>query len=184
MAETLKQGEMEMNKLIKKIACAVMAFTLIAGVFTGCKANGDSSTSRSASRAATTAALPAFTSVKDESGNLPEKGTVGNMTYGIMGKDEFGCYNKDRGYYVDMLDQPNSPYFIVITEGTKTTSGADIRISDFGMQDSKLVIVVEEYKASGEKYTGLECPCAVLELDQMPAELLIVSTTGEEFNAI
>ena len=106
------------------------------------------------------------------------------MTYGIMGKDEFGCYNKDRGYYVDMLDQPNSPYFIVITEGTKTTSGADIRISDFGMQDSKLVIVVEEYKASGEKYTGLECPCAVLELDQMPAELLIVSTTGEEFNAI
>ena len=52
------------------------------------------------------------------------------------------------------------------------------------MQGSTLVIVVEETKASGEKYTGLECPCAVLEVDHMPAELLIVSATGEQFNPI
>ena len=166
-----------MNRLIRKIACAVMAFTLIAGVFTGCKSNVSFP-------GALTADLPEYTSVKDPSGSLPEKGTVGDMEYRILGKDQFGCYNKDRGYYVDMLDQPNSPYFIVISAGTKTASGADIRFYDFGMQDSTLVIVVEEYKNSGVEYTGLECPCAVLELDHMPADLLIVSTTGEQFNEI
>lgn len=163
-----------MNKLIKKIACAVMAFTLITAAFTGCKAN----------TAETTAALPDFTSVKTSSGELPESGTVGNMTYKIMGKDQYGCYNKERGYYIDMLEQLDSPYFIVITTGTQTTEGADVKIVDLGMQDSTLVIVVEETKASGDKYTGLDCACAVLEVDRMPGDLLIVSTTGETFEKI
>ena len=164
-----------MNKLIGKIACTVMAVTLLAGVFAGCGAK---------KAALATAALPSYTSVKDESGNLSEKGTVGDMEYQIVKKEQFGCYNKDRGYYIDQLEQLDSPYFIVITSGTQTTTGADIKISDFGMQGSTLVIVVEETKASGEKYTGLDCPCAVLEVNHMPAELLIVSTTGEQFNHI
>ena len=163
-----------MNKLIRKIACAVMAVTLIAGVFTGCKAN----------KAASTTALPSYTSVKDPSGDLPEKGTVGDMKYTIMKKEQFGCYNKDRGYYIDQLEQLDSPYYIVISGGTQTRTGADITISDFGMQGSTLVIVVEETKASGEKFTGLECPCAELEVDHMPEDLLIVSTTGEQFGHI
>ncbi len=163
-----------MNNMIRKIACAVMALTLIAGVFTGCKTN----------KTVSTTALPSYTSVKEQSGDLPEKGTVGDMEYTIMKKEQFGCYNKDRGYYIDQLEQLDSPYFIVISGGTQTRTGADIKISDFGMQGSTLVIVVEETKASGEKFTGLECPCAALEVDHMPEELLIVSTTGEQFGHI
>ena len=163
---------MKMNRFIKKIACAVIAFTLIAGMFTGCKAN------------AASAVLPEYTSVKDASGSLPEKGTVGGKEYRLLRKDQFGCYNKSRGYYIDMLEQLNSPYYIVITTGTQTRPGADIKITDLGMQGSKLVIVVEETKASGEKYEGLECPCAVLELNKEPGELLIVSTTGKQFDRI
>ena len=52
------------------------------------------------------------------------------------------------------------------------------------MQGSKLVIVVEETKAKGDKYTGLDCPCAVLETDHAPSEVLIVSTKGEQFKKI
>ena len=52
------------------------------------------------------------------------------------------------------------------------------------MKDSTLVIVVEEYMDSKAEYKDLNCPCAVLEVTQMPADLLIVSTTGEQFNAI
>ncbi len=167
-----------MNKLIKKIACAVMAFTLIAGVFTGCKANSASTTT-----AATTAALPSFISVKDTSGNIPETGTVGDMEYRMFTKDQMGCYNKDRGYYIDMLEQLDSPYYIIISAGLKTNK-TDIKIVDFGMQDSTLVIVVEEYKITEEKYEGLECPCAALEVNHMPADLMIVSTTGEQFNEL
>ena len=175
MAETFKKGDMKMNKWIKKIACAVMAFTLIAGVFTGCKAN---------KTAKTKVELPSFTSVKDPSGELPEKGTVGDMKYTILKKEQFGCYNKDRGYYIDQLEQLDTPYYIVISGGTQTRTGGEIKISDFGMQGSTLVIVVEETKASGEKYKGLDCPCATLEVDHMPADLLIVSTTGEQFDHI
>ena len=87
-----------MNKLVKKIACAVMAFTLIAGVFTGCKTNKS---------AKTTIAMPNYTSVKDPSGNLPEKGTVGDMEYRILKKGELGSYNTSRGYYFDMIDDGN-----------------------------------------------------------------------------
>ena len=162
-----------MNRLIRRIACAVMAFTLLAGVFTGCKANKTSKVD-----------LPQFTSVKDAEGNLPEKGKINDMEYSILSKDQFGCYNKDRGYYIDMLEQLDSPYFIIISAGKEAPSGTDIRIADFGMKDSTLVIVVEEYMDSKAEYKDLNCPCAVLEVTQMPADLLIVSTTGEQFNAI
>ena len=162
-----------MNRLIRRIACAVMAFTLMAGVFTGCKANKTSRVD-----------LPQFTSVKDAEGNLPEKGKINDMEYSILSKDQFGCYNKDRGYYIDMLEQLDSPYFIIISAGKEAPSGTDIRIADFGMKDSTLVIVVEEYMDSKAEYKDLNCPCAVLEVTQMPADLLIVSTTGEQFNAI
>ena len=162
-----------MNRLIRRIACAVMAFTLMAGVFTGCKANKTSKVD-----------LPQFTSVKDAEGNLPEKGKINDMEYSILSKDQFGCYNKDRGYYIDMLEQLDSPYFIIISAGKEAPSGTDIRIAYFGMKDSTLVIVVEEYMDSKAEYKDLNCPCAVLEVTQMPADLLIVSTTGEQFNAI
>lgn len=56
--------------------------------------------------------------------------------------------------------------------------------SSFVAFTSKLVIVVEETKASGENYEGLECPCAVLELNKEPGDLLIVSTTGKQFDRI
>ena len=164
-----------MNKLIKKIACAVMAFTLVAGVLTGCKAENSKNAK---------ADIPSFTSVKNESGELPAKGTVGGIEYTMLSKDQMGCYNKDRGYYIDQLEQLDSPFFIVISAGTHTASGADIKISDFGMNGSTLVIVVEEYKDSGAEYEGLNCPCAALEVNQIPADLLIISTAGEKFEEL
>ena len=173
-----RKGELKMNKLIKKIACAVMAFTLIAGVFTGCKKTNNA--------AKPTVAMPSFTSVKDQSGNLPVKGTVGIMEYTILTDEQMGCYNKDRGYYFDQLEQLDSPLFVVISAGTQTQEGGDLTIVDLGMQGSTLVIVVEETKASGDKFTGLECPCAALSLVGATAniDVQIVSTEGEEFEHI
>ena len=147
-----------------------MAITLIAGIFTGCKA--------------ATAAMPDYTSVTEQPGGLPEKGKVGDMEYRVLGKGQMGSYNKPRGYYFDQLEQLNSPIFIIISAGTQTRTGGELKITDLGMQGSKLVIVVEETEADGEEYDGLDCPCAVLELNDGPEELLIVSTTGEEFGCI
>lgn len=167
------------NKLIKKIACAVMAFTLIAGVFTGCKTN-------KTKKPAQTVAMPSFTSVKDQSGELAVQGTVGDMEYTLLTDEQMGCYNKERGYYFDQLEQLDSPLFIVISAGTQTRTGGDLTITDFGMQGSTLVIIVEETKATGDKFKGLECPSAALELKGAPADIQvqIVSTEGEEFEQI
>ena len=175
-----RKGELKMNKMIKKIACAVMAFTLIAGVFTGCKKTNNAAKPASAKP---TVAMPAFTSVKDQSGNLPVKGTVGIMEYTILTDEQMGCYNKDRGYYFDQLEQLDSPLFVVISAGTQTQEGGDLTIVDLGMQGSTLVIVVEETKATGDKFTGLECPCAALSLVGATSsiDVQIVSTEGEEF---
>jgi hypothetical protein len=176
------KGELKMNKLIKKIACAVMAFTLIAGVFTGCKTNKANKNAKPAQ----TVAMPSFTSVKDPSGELAVQGTVGDMEYTLLTDEQMGCYNKDRGYYFDQLEQLDSPLFVVISAGTQTQEGGDLTIVDLGMQGSTLVIIVEETKASGDKFTGLECPCAALELKGAPADIQvqIVSTEGEEFEHI
>ena len=163
-----------MNKLIKNIACTVMAFTLITGVFTGCKKN----------EAVTTVELPEYTSVKDPSGELPEKGTVGDMEYEILSKEEFGCYNKERGYYQDQLEQLDTPYFIVISAGIHLREDAEINIVDLGMQGSTLVIVVEDYEGSGAKNKELDCPCAVLEVNSIPEDILIVTTTGEQLDKL
>jgi hypothetical protein len=170
MAETIEKEIQKMKRWIKKAACAVMAITLIAGIFTGCKA--------------ATAAMPDYTSVTEQPGGLPEKGKVGDMEYRVLGKGQMGSYNKPRGYYFDQLEQLNSPIFIIISAGTQTRTGGELKIKDLGMQGSKLVIVVEETKAAGDKYTGLDCPTAALEVDHEPSEVLIVSTKGEQFNKI
>jgi hypothetical protein len=179
-----RKGELKMNKLIKKIACAVMAFTLIAGVFTGCKTNNASGAKPASAKP--TVAMPSFTSVKDPSGELAVQGTVGDMEYTLLTDEQMGCYNKDRGYYFDQLEQLDSPLFVVISAGTQTQEGGDLTIVDLGMQGSTLVIIVEETKATGDKFKGLECPSAALELKGAPADIQvqIVSTEGEEFEHI
>jgi len=169
-----------MNTMIKKIACAGIALMFVLGAFTGCK-SGNSNT-----KAKQTVALPSFTSVKDPDGSLAKKGTVGNIKYEILGKENYGTQEKKRGYYVDQLEQMDSPYFIVVTAGSDVDEGTDIKIVDLGMQGSKLVIVVEESFNPDEAVKRPKTPCCVLEVDHdhMPGEILIVSTSGEEFKSI
>ena len=111
---------------------------------------------------------------------------MGDIKYKILGKENYGTQEKKRGYYVDQLEQLDSPYFIVVTAGSDAAEGSDIQIVDLGMQGSKLVIVVEESFNSKDAVKRPKTPCAVLEIDHdhMPADILIVSTSGEEFKSI
>ena len=167
-----------MNKLITKIACAGIALVFVLGAFTGCKSGKTGS--------GKTVALPSFTSVKDPDGSLAQKGKAGDMEYTILDKNSYGTHEKKRGYYIDQLEQLDSPYFIVVTAGSKAEDGDEINIVDLGMQDSKLVIVVEEKVNTGDKTADSGTPCCVLETDHdhLPEEILIVSTSGEEFKSI
>ena len=168
-----------MNKLITKIACAGLALMFVIGAFTGCK--------KDKTRSEKKVELPSYTSVKDPDGNLPQEGTVGDIKYTILGKENYGTQEKKRGYYVDQLEQLDSPYFIVVTAGSDAAEGSDIQIVDLGMQGSTLVIIVDETVNPGEKNTSTgDTPCCVLEIghDNVPEDIQIVSTSGEEFKLI
>ena len=173
-----------MNKLIKKIATAALALTLIGGVFTGCGTAATTNNTTSAP-AATQYTLSANVSLSAQNnGTLPETGKIGDIEYTLLSSDNFGYKTKEKGYFVDMLEQLDSPYFIVITSGPETREGASIKIVDIGEENGTLKIVVEETAATGEKFDDVYSPFCVLELDRMPGTLDIRNTNGEVFNSI
>ena len=161
-----------MNSLIRKILCVVMSLTLITGIFAGCSRND------------TQWYIANDISLKTQYGSLPDQGTVGDIEYRILPKESFGCNRKDRGYYIDQLEQLDTPYFIVITSGSKTTEGAEISIVDLGMDGDTLQILVVEKDGSNGAFTSPYSPCCALEVNKVPAEVVIHGNDGKVFNHI
>lgn len=54
------------------------------------------------------------------------------------GKKNSGYFQKSEtaGYYIDTLDQPNAPYFVVITSGKKRTSGYGIEVTGIDLDEA------------------------------------------------
>ena len=149
-----------------------MALTLIAGVFTGCS-KGD-----------TTFVLNNSISWKAQNGSLPETGTVGDIEYTIHQVEPYNAHMDKCGYYIDMLEQLDSPYFIVITSGSKTKAGAEISIVDLGMDGTTLQILVKEKDASNGDFVSPYSPCCVLEVNEAPSDIQIHNINGKVFNPI
>lgn len=177
-----------MHKGLRTALCATLAFAVIAGI-AGCTLTPSQPANTNGTTQATTAATYSqnYKSVKeDNNGSLPEKGQVGNMKYEILGKDSYGNLmekTKVRGYYVDQLEQLDTPYFIVIYSGKKTTGGYDVKIVDLGLNDEELIITVEETSPAKDASVtqAIDYPFCVLKLDQMPKDFKIVNTNGDEF---
>ena len=123
-------------------------------------------------------------SLKTQLGSLPDKGTVGDIEYSILSKDSYSCNEKDSGYYIDQLEQLDSPYFIVITSGSKTKAGAEISIVDIGMDGTTLQILVKEKDASKGDFVSPYSPCCVLEVNEAPSDIQIHNINGKVFNPI
>ena len=188
-----------MNKGIKTIFCMTLAFALMAGIITACtdKATNNKSSSINGSSedsivvpVISETTVPSDTDASYESDPsdpaVPEKGTAGDYEYRIVSKDECRTTQAERGYYIDMLEQEGSPFYIVICAGEKNTGGYDIEIVGVDYQDGALTITVKETSPEpGDMVTqAFEYPCCILELDKMPAALNIVNTDGVAFNDI
>ena len=195
-----------MNKGIKATLCITLAFALVTGIFTGCRDNAGSNpvpdnsySSGSDSSSDNTIPVPVASdttapsdadddssckSVKDDyNGELPETGKAGDYCFKILGKDAYRTTEKSRGYYIDILEQEDSPYYIVICSGEKNTGGYDIEIVDIGLQDGELLITVKETSPGPDDMVtqAIEYPCCVLELDKLPSVINIVNTDGVAF---
>lgn len=161
-----------MNRLIRKIACVVMALTMITGIFTGCSSGG------------TEYFLDNRISLKEQNGSLPDIGTVGDIQYSILEQNSFSTHEKEFGYYIDTLEQLDSPYFIVITSGPTKYERAEISIVDLGMDGSTLHILVSEKDGTSGPSGSTFSPTCALEVDHLPEDIQIHGKDGKVFNLI
>ncbi len=160
-----------MKKLTRKLACVMMALMLLAGVLTGCSTESD-----------TQWYLHKSISLQEKYGTLPKEGTVGNLDYRILEKGAFSCYESEAGYYIDMLEEPDSPYFIVITLGSKANDA--VEIVDLGMDGTTLQIVIAHADAAGDESDSKSSPCCVLQVNQMPGSIEIHDRNGRTYELI
>lgn len=158
-------------KKFKKLLYTLIALTLVASLFTGCSGeSGD-----------TQWFLDKRISLAEKYGTLPAEGQVGSLNYSILEKDSYSCRKSQAGYYVDMLEEPGSPYFIVITLGSKEDE--DVEIVDLGMDGSTLQILIAK-KDSSDKSDSKSSPCCVLKLDSMPDDIVIHDKNGASYKLI
>ena len=167
-----KNGESKMKSTINKLACIVMALTLITGIFTGCKGGN------------TKFFLRNDISMREKYGSLPAEGTTGDLEYRILGKDEYHCSEKTAGFYVDSLEQPDSPLFLVVTSGNKKTDCHDIDFVDMGYDGSTLWILVREADGTGSKYEKPYVPCCAAVFNRLPSDIRVYDETGKEYKNV
>lgn len=185
-----------MNKGIKATLCITLVFALAAGIITGCGKGSSRKTTdpvketTATSESETSILVPvnygsdAYKSVKDSNGGkLPQSGEIEGCKFMILERSDSSPMGKNRGYYIDMLDQPNSPYYIIINSGERNTGGYDIKVVDIGVQDGEVIITVEETSPSSNDIVTqvITYPSCTVEFDKLPENFRVINTMGEEF---
>ncbi len=187
-----------MNTGIKATLCITLTVALAAGIVTGCGKGNNRESGKSdpakettaASETETTILVPinygsdTYKSVKDSNGGtLPESGEVEGCNFRITERDDTSPMGKNRGYYIDMLDQPNSPYFVIINSGERNTGGYGISVVDIGVQDGEVIITVEETMPSPNDIVtqAFTYPSCAVVFDKLPENFRVISIMGEEF---
>ena len=126
---------------------------------------------------------PEWISAKEEDGQLPHSGTLGDISYQISGSDEYSEFT-DRGYYV--VDDEDG-YICVICQGEHSTGGYSIQLTDIQTNaNGDLKLIVEETSpGSGDCVTeAFTYPMCYLSLSQIPGNLTVQNTNGAEFTCL
>ena len=113
--------------------------------------------------------------------------TLNGITYNLKPEYPSGNSQRERGYYIDSLKQPNAPYWYIICSGERSTGGYSINITNIEIDENQncKVTVRESSPAPGEVVTqDLTYPACVLELSKVPTSITIQNEQGELFNHI
>ncbi|SCW41116.1 PrcB C-terminal [Ruminococcaceae bacterium YRB3002] len=177
-----------MNNTIRKLVCCGLAMGLMAGSAAACSRipGEDSPSAADTSLEVSETSETSETSAAVTYGDFPSEGKVGDYDYVIIGEgdDAIELVNYNRGYYITKWDQAESPYFIVICSGERSTGGYGIRIVDINADDPDcMIITVEETSpAPGTMVTeALTYPYCALALVKRPQEIVVVNTGGVVF---
>ena len=172
-----------MRKSIKYILTVMVLAAVLTGTTacSGKRANGSQATG------SITSASAGYVSAKGSGEELPQTGTVGGYEYSVMKTEYYGeGIRKNRGYYLDTLDEPNAPYFIFICSGEKSTGGYSIEVSDILVNDQgEMTVVVEETSSNGGMVTeAFTAPYCGVTLKECPADVKVVDIYGNQFDCI
>lgn len=88
---------------------------------------------------------------------------------------------KGFGYYIDSLNQPNAPYYYIITMGPKNTGGFYLKVQNVSFDDDEnvLVTVQEIFPDTQDNVTdALTCPSVVIEFSHAPRSIIIQNQEG------
>lgn len=91
-----------------------------------------------------------------------------------------------RGYYIDSLNEPNAPYFYIITMGEKNTGGYSLEIKEINNIDGRTEIIVEESEPEPGSVTTMAFtyPTVMVEFPEYQENIIIKNTKGVEFEEL
>ncbi len=133
--------------------------------------------------------------VQEKIGGLDEEGNISGINYKIYNNYNQGRYDySKRGYYIDTLNMPGSPWFCIITSAEKPEDSY-IVIQDIKVDAEKNVEIIIKEHTGNPTYTdvvGIQVPkiypaCCVelLRNDGEPiGNITIKNTDGETFEQL
>ena len=172
---------------MRKSIMYILTVMALAAVLTGMTACAGLRTNGTQVTGVTTGAPAGYKSAKGDANELPQTGTVGGYEYSVMKTEYYGeGIRKNRGYYLDTLDEPDAPYFIFVCSGEKSTGGYSIEVSDILVNDrGEMTVVVEETSSSGGMVTeAFTAPYCGVTLKECPADVKVVDIYGNQFDCI
>ena len=172
-----------MKNLKIMVCCLIMAVAAVS--LPGCSGGAGVNTSHKTKETEETKQETTQETKQETTVDLPQSGTIGGYRYSVLDNGQFGYLAiKSRGYYIDSLDEPNAPFFIVICSGERNTGGYGIQIADLEMDGETLVITVDETDPDPMSMVtqAITYPYCVLEIDSLPDDFRVVTTEGEELH--
>ena len=91
-----------------------------------------------------------------------------------------------RGYYIDSLNEPDAPYFYIISLGNKSVEMYTLKIKEVTRVNDKTEIVVEEVAPTQEQMAqeGFKYQAIVVKFPKYQENITIKNTTGEEYKLL
>lgn len=115
-------------------------------------------------------------------------GTISGIDYKILYNNEYETRQfRERGFFINTLNQPNSPYWYIITMGEKGSEGYSIKIVNVKIDKDKNVEVIVRETVPPENSsftTAFTYPTCCLKLSEGAETIVIKNTKGEIFNEL
>ena len=91
-----------------------------------------------------------------------------------------------RGYYIDSLNEPNAPYFYIISMGNKSVEMYTLELKEVTRINGKTEIIVKEIPPTQEQMSqeGFKYQTIVVKFPEYQENITIKNTDGEEFQLL